>query len=138
MASCDHRSAGSTPSTCERSGPNPITKSGSTVYRPTLDVYDLGDRYEIKVDLPGADAERIHAAVEENILSIHAEVDRRQPDGGALALEEYGVGDFARQVRLGEDVDTGRLVATYELGVLTITLPKASQHQPRRVPVTVG
>jgi HSP20 family protein len=110
-------------------------KVGAVTYRPRINMYDLGDRYEMHVELPGAPREEIHASTNEGVLTIEARVPSKYP-GDAIPLRtEYGVGNFRRQVRLGEDIDTERLAATYEQGVLTLVLPKLPARQPRRIPV---
>ncbi|MGH7133536.1 MAG: Hsp20/alpha crystallin family protein [Phycisphaerales bacterium] len=69
-------------------------KIGSTTYRPLLDVYDLSDRYEIHVDLPGTSADCINATVNGGILTVEAQVAQRYQDGITPLRGEYGIGDF--------------------------------------------
>lgn len=114
------------------------TKMDNAVYCPALDVYALNDRYEIHIDLPGASADQIQATIANGVLMIEAAVPGRFPEGASSVYSEYGVGDFRRQIRLGEDVDSERLTAKYDHGVLTIVVPKLAQRRFRRVPVTAG
>jgi HSP20 family protein len=51
-------------------------------------------------------------------------------------LGEFGVGDYRREFRIGEDVHADAIAARYEAGVLTLDLPKATKAGPRRVAVT--
>ena len=111
-------------------------KRGSVTYRPAVVVYDLDDRYELHLDLPGTTAEQIRATVLDRVLTIEATAGERRPQDAVSLHEEYGVGDFRRQIRLGEDIDTERLGAAYTHGVLTLTLPKAAKQQPRRIEIT--
>ncbi|HYD02341.1 MAG TPA: Hsp20/alpha crystallin family protein [Phycisphaerales bacterium] len=114
------------------------TKSGNITYRPPMDLYHLSDRYEIHLDLPGATAEQIEAAVDGDVLTVAGRVTARYTGEITPIHAEYGVGDFERSIRLGEDVDVERLDARYQEGVLTIVLPKRAERQPRRVPVKGG
>jgi HSP20 family protein len=113
-------------------------KTGAVTYGPPTDVYDLGDRYEMLLDVPGATRESIDISVAQGVLTVHAGVPTRVPADATPLRAEYGVGDFRRQVRLGEDVDTERLTASYADGVLTIGLPKSAGRRARRVEVRAG
>jgi len=113
-------------------------KTSDVTYRPPLDLYDLGDRYEIQFDVPGTTAEAIEVTVHDQVLTVEARVQARYPGNITPLLGEYGVGDFRRQVRLGEDIDSQSLSAIYTDGVLTLSLPKRAERQPRRIEVRAG
>ncbi len=114
-------------------------KAGAVTYRPPMDLFDFGDRYELHVDLPGTSTERIDVTVHDGVLTIEATVPNRLPPEWNATVEpihgEYGIGDFRRQIRLGEDIEVERLSATYADGVLHLTLPKRAAAQPRRIEV---
>jgi len=114
------------------------SKTSDVTYRPPLDLYDLGDRYEIQFDIPGSTAETIDLTINDQVLTIEARVEARYPGNITPLLGEYGVGDFRRQVRLGEDIDSESLTAAYTDGVLTLTLPKRAESRPRRIEVRAG
>jgi HSP20 family molecular chaperone IbpA len=118
--------------------PLPQTKSGSVTYRPPLDLFDLGDRYELRVDLPGASPEAIDLTVQDDTLRIEATVPWRYPDQARVIQAEFGVGNFRRELRIGEDIDADKLSADYTLGVLIVTLPKLPDRQPRKIQVRAG
>ena len=59
-------------------------------------------------------------------------------EGDEVLANERPRGTFTRRILLGETLDTDRLEADYDLGVLTIRLPVAEEAQPRRIPVSVG
>ena len=113
-------------------------KTGSVRYQPPMDVYQFEDRYEVVLDMPGATAEQIAASIDGDVLTVEARVNHRFGDGIKPLHAEYGVGDFHRQVRIGEDIDAERLSAKYEHGVLTVWLPKRPERQPRRIQVKGG
>lgn len=113
----------------------PPTKTGSITYRPLLDLYDLRDRYELHVDLPGSSADAIDLTVNDGVLCIEAKVPWRYPDQARSLLSEFGVGNFRRELRIGEDIDADNLSASYKAGVLVVSLPKRPEHQPRKVQV---
>lgn len=124
------------PTGCETTQSHTIqAKTSETVYRPRMDVIEFPDRYEISVDVPGSTPEQISAAIEDGVLTIEAGVPNRYENTGRPLAREFGVGDFRRRVRLGEDVDGERVAGDYASGVLTLTLPKRVAPGARVVPI---
>lgn len=112
-----------------------------TMARPAvmpMDAYRSGDTFVVKFDLPGVDAERIDLTVEQNVLTVRAEREREQAPDREVIVEERPRGSFSRQLFLGETLDTDRLEASYDAGVLTLHIPVAEQAKPRRVSITSG
>jgi HSP20 family protein len=110
--------------------------------RPTampLDAYRAGDEFVVSFDLPGVDPGAIEIDVERNVLTVKAE-RRPLPTGDDVQLQvaERPLGVFSRQLFLGDSLDTGRVTAGYEAGVLTLRIPVAEQAKPRRIEVTGG
>lgn len=103
-----------------------------------MDAYRQGESFIVHLDLPGVDAESIDLTVEQNVLTVHAE--RRPPtsDNAERVVGERPYGVFSRQLFLGDTLDSDRLTATYDAGVLTITIPMAEQAKPRKVEVSSG
>jgi HSP20 family protein len=108
--------------------------------RPTAmpaDAYRNGDEFVIVFDLPGVDQDAIDIDVERNVLTVRAE--RRPTDLGEQAqatLSERPFGVFSRQMFLGDALDTDRIQATYQHGVLALRIPIAEKAKPRKI--TVG
>jgi HSP20 family protein len=107
--------------------------------RPTsmpLDAYRSGDEYVIAFDLPGVAADAIELDVERNVLTVKAE--RRPPEvpeDVEMQVAERPLGVFSRQMFLGETLDTDKIQASYDAGVLTLRIPIAEQAKPRRIAV---
>jgi HSP20 family protein len=100
-----------------------------------MDAYRDGDEFVACFDLPGVSAESIEIDVERNVLTVKAE--RRPLAAGAeMQVSERPLGVFSRQLFLGDALDTERIAAAYEAGVLTLRIPVAERAKPRRV--TVG
>jgi len=73
--------------------------------------------------------------VERNVVTVKAE--RPALDGGKEMLAaERPRGVFSRQLVLGDNLDTERIQAAYEDGVLTLTIPVAEQAKPRKITIT--
>lgn len=106
-------------------------------YRPAVDIFEAENNYTIFVDLPGADRESINITSEGGALVVEASAPQRLENAGAgqWLLREFGVGDYRRIFRLGEDVDTEKINASFSNGVLTITLPKVEQAMRRKIRV---
>ncbi|MFC6021141.1 Hsp20/alpha crystallin family protein [Plantactinospora solaniradicis] len=102
-----------------------------------LDAYRDGDFFYAAFDLPGVDPDSIECTVERNVLTVRAERRRPAGDGVELVAAERPMGLFTRQLFLGDTLDTDKLEAGYEAGVLTLRIPVAERAKPRRVEVTV-
>ncbi|ANS65510.1 heat shock protein 20 [Streptomyces lincolnensis] len=113
---------------------------GSTA-RPSamsMDAYRSGDDFVVHFDLPGIDPETIELDVERNVLNVRAERRNPAPEGAELIVAERPTGSFTRQLFLGDTLDTERIDASYDVGVLTLRIPVAEQAKPRRIQITGG
>ncbi|MEU6590184.1 Hsp20/alpha crystallin family protein [Streptomyces sp. NPDC046881] len=103
-----------------------------------MDAYRSGDDFLVHFDLPGIDPETIELDVERNVLNIRAERRNPAPEDAELLVAERPTGTFTRQLFLGETLDTERIDASYDAGVLTLRIPVAEQAKPRRIQITGG
>ena len=102
-----------------------------------FDAYRAGDEFVVCFDLPGVDPGAIELDVERNVLTVKAE---RRPlpagDGDVqMQVAERPLGVFSRQLFLGDTLDTQRISAAYESGVLTLRIPVAEQAKARKIMV---
>ncbi|GHD89394.1 Hsp20/alpha crystallin family protein [Streptomyces naganishii] len=104
----------------------------------SMDAYRSGDDFIVHMDIPGVDPETIDLDVERNVLNIRAERRSPAPEGAELIVAERPTGTFTRQLFLGETLDTERIDASYEAGVLTLRIPVAEQAKPRKIQITGG
>jgi HSP20 family protein len=103
-----------------------------------IDAYREDGTFVVHLDLPGMSMDSIDLTVEQNVLTVHAE---RKPPVGESAervVDERSYGVFSRQLFLGDTLDTDQLSASYEAGVLTLTIPIAEKAKPRKVEITGG
>jgi HSP20 family protein len=101
------------------------------------DAYRVGEEFVILFDLPGVDPDAIDIDVERNVLTVKAE--RRPVDVGGNAmveLSERPLGVFARQMFLGEALDTADIKASYDDGVLTLRIPVTERAKPRKIAIS--
>lgn len=103
-----------------------------------MDAYRSGDDFLVHFDLPGIDPETIELDVERNVLNVRAERRSPAPEGAETVVAERPTGTFTRQLFLGETLDTERIDASYEAGVLTLRIPVAEQAKPRRIRISGG
>ncbi|MGW5735942.1 MULTISPECIES: Hsp20/alpha crystallin family protein [Streptomyces] len=101
-----------------------------------MDAYREGDEYVVVFDLPGVTAEAIDIDVERNMLTVKAE---RRPvtksENVQMELSERPLGVFSRQIVLADALDTERITADYDAGVLTLRIPIAERAKPRKVSI---
>ena len=100
-----------------------------------MEAYRRGDQFFIHLDLPGVSPDDVDLTLERNVVAIRAERRSPRQEGDEVLIDERPQGTFTRQLFLGENLDAGRMEASYELGVLTITIPVAEQAKPRRVQI---
>src|SRR5215218_9772940 len=90
-----------------------------------MDAYREDSTFVVHVDLPGVTPESIDLTVEQNVLTVRAERKPAEGEGAERVLDERPYGVFSRQLFLGDTLDADRLSASYDAGVLTITIPIA-------------
>ena len=100
-----------------------------------MDAYRHEDSFVIHLDLPGVDPDSIDLTVERNVLTVSAERHWQPVEGDQVIATERRQGSFSRQLFLGDGLDADRIHATYEAGVLTVTIPVAPSAKPRRIEV---
>ena len=103
-----------------------------------MDAYRADDTFLVHLDLPGVDVDSIDLTVERNVLTVHAERKPSVADNAERVVAERTYGVFSRQLFLGETLDTDRLSAEYDAGVLTIKIPVAEQAKPRKVEISAS
>jgi HSP20 family protein len=112
-------------------------RSGRT-YRPQVDIAETAAEVTLTVDMPGVKQEAIELNFEEGELTVRGTVAPRHGEDTRYLLREYGVGDFQRVFRVGEQIDVAGIAANYAHGVLTVHLPKLQAAQPRKITVNAS
>ena len=103
-----------------------------------IDAFRDGDRFVVVIDVPGVDPGTIDLTVEKNVLTISAERRWERGENLEVVVAERPQGSFSRQLFLGEGLDPERIEASYDNGVLRLTVPVAEQAKPRKVEITQG
>ena len=114
------------------------TGSNRTPRFMPMDLCKIDDHYILTADLPGVDPGSVDVNVDNGNLTISAHRTARSDDGVQWLANERFFGSYRRQLSLGEGVDAAAITATYENGVLTVTIPLAERAKPRKISVEHG
>jgi HSP20 family protein len=106
-------------------------------WSPALDLYQSNDNVIAVVELPGMRKEDIEISLHDGTLTISGDRTRQSSSNGEKAerTERY-IGRFRRSIALPTRVDANKVRATYNDGILTVTLPKAEEVKPKQIQVT--
>jgi HSP20 family protein len=109
------------------------------VWVPALDVIEKRDAYLVIAELPGVSKSEVELSFEQNILTIRGEKDSLLDPSTDGELRVYAAeriaGAFQRSIRLPEFVDSEKITAEMRDGLLTVTIPKATAAQSRKIEI---
>jgi HSP20 family protein len=100
-----------------------------------MDAVRHGNQVFVSFDLPGVDPDAIDLTVERDTLTVSATRKFERSEGDEVLASERPQGTLTRRVLLGQMLDTSRLEASYDHGVLTVIIPVAEAAQPRKVAI---
>jgi HSP20 family protein len=117
-------------------------EEGRTVtasWYPACDVFEDKDAIKIVAEVPGVTPEDVKISLENNILTIRGE-KKQQAEERTERVHRYerSYGAFERTFVLPNSVDSERIQASYQNGILTVSVPKAERARPREIPVAVA
>jgi HSP20 family protein len=113
--------------------PNPRTQSFSAW--PRVNLYDGGSNLIVKADVAGLSEKDVHVTLNESGLSISGERKVAPPEGYSVHRQERSSFSFSRSLTLPCKVSPEQTQASVKNGVLTVTLAKAPEAQPRQIAV---
>lgn len=114
----------------------PWTREGEWV--PALDVSESEDAVVVKAELPGMAANEIDVSVSENVLTIKGQKQKEtEEEKKNYHRIERTYGAFSRSITLPSMVDTARVEASYDKGVLEIILPKREEAKTKVIKIEV-
>ena len=112
--------------------------SGRTPRFMPVDLYRCDDHFVVHADLPGVDPGSIDVQVDGGVLSITAQRTARADDAVQWISSERFSGSYRRQFTLGDGVDPEGISATYENGVVTLSIPIAERAKPRKIEIATA
>ncbi len=105
---------------------------------PPVDVIEDAQGITLRADLPGVSKEKLQLHVEADTLTIEGELDIPIPQGMDATHVEVSLPRYRRVFTLSRELDTEKVSAELNNGVLTLRIPKAAHAQPRRIAVQVA
>jgi HSP20 family protein len=99
-----------------------------------MDAWREADEFVVEFDLPGVKPDSVDLDVERNVLTVRAERPTIE-NGSELIASERPRGVFSRQLILGDNLDTERVQASYDTGVLRLRIPVAEKAKPRKIQI---
>jgi HSP20 family protein len=113
-----------------------MSDTARPLLRPAMDVLENDNELTVRMDLPGLAPENLKVEVNDGVLTISGEVgDTIEKEGERYHYRERSYGAFQRSLRLPNTIDTEKVDATFENGVLHLTLPKLPEAQPKQIAV---
>ena len=106
---------------------------------PPVDIFEEGDHIRIMAEVPGVRPEDVKISLENDVLTIHGSKQQTAEERTERVHRyERTYGSFERSFTLPTTVDANAIKASYEHGVLTVTLPKVERAKPRQIEVQVA
>ena len=119
----------------------PESKAAAERTRPeefvtaVVNIFETQDGYALEAEMPGVNKSGLEITLEGNEITI---VGRRATErvNGEVLFQERSAADFRRVFELDPAIDTGKISAKMEQGMLTLSLPKSEQVKPRKIAVS--
>ena len=104
-----------------------------------LDVVESEDEYLVKASLPGINPDDLVITFDDNRLTLKGEVNREnEVDETRYHLRERRYGSFTRTIKMPSGIQSDKIEANYDKGVLELHLPKVEEVKPKRIAITTS
>ena len=100
---------------------------------PNTDIYETDEALTLVMEVPGVDKKDVSVELQSGTLKVEAHIDFSKYEGLEAIYSEYNVGHYARAFTLSDKIDQNGISAALDEGILTLTLRKAKEAQPRRI-----
>jgi HSP20 family protein len=115
---------------------NEESTSSQAVWRPRMDLIESEDAYRLHLDMPGMSTDELKISYQNNELVVSGERESsRTNENEEFVRVERSFGHFRRSFTLPRTVDADNISATYDNGVLTVTVPKTEAVKPRQIEI---
>lgn len=119
--------------------PNEPTDETGERWSPSVDIAETDSGFEVRAELPGVKQDDVNVSVRDNVLTLRGEKRQEETDEGKnYRRVERHYGSFQRAFTLPPNVNPEAITAHYRDGVLTLTVPKAEEAQPKEIPIEVN
>jgi len=111
----------------------------TSTFAPPVDVYEDEHSITLKIEVPGIDEKDIDVRLENNTLTVHGErkFEKEEKEENFHRIERR-YGSFVRTFKLPNTVDAEKVEASYDKGILKVTLAKRAEAKPRQIKVGNG
>jgi HSP20 family protein len=108
-------------------------------WTPSIDVIETDDAIKLQAELAGMDPADISIEVQDNVLTVSGErrFEEEVKEDKYYRIERR-YGSFSRSIALPQTIDENNIKATYDTGVLEVSVPKAEVARPKKIAVAVG
>jgi HSP20 family protein len=115
-------------------------QAGRSEWAPAVDIHETGRELTFAVELPGVKLENVAVSALDGVLTIEGERidERKEGEEGRYHLTERNYGSFMRRFQLPPGVNSDKIEADVEDGMLRVRVPKAALPQPKKIQVTAG
>lgn len=123
-------------------GRNDETAFGYGQWTPAMDAWETEQAFVVQFDLPGLTRDQVEVNFDRNTLTVRGTRDNTLPEGEKSEVRvffaERATGSFSRSVRFPQYVESGKIEASFNDGVLTISVPKAEAAKPRKIEISAN
>lgn len=105
-------------------------------WAPDIDLFETEDAFVLRADLPGLSHEDIELELTDNVLRLSGErrSESEEKVEGYYRFER-SFGSFSRSMHLPKGVDPESVTASFDRGVLEVSIPKPEERKPRRIAI---
>jgi HSP20 family protein len=107
-------------------------------WAPQIDVSHDDEKFTLEAELPGVDSEDVEINIEENVLTLKGEKKEMKKEGKNYCRTERYLGSFIRSFTLPDIIDKEKVEATFDKGILTITIPKHPKQVPKKIKISIN
>jgi len=111
------------------------TREREQYVTPDVNIYETKDGYILEAEMPGVSKEGLEVSLENNELTLIGRRSDEVPKGAEIVFYETRPLNYRRIFELDPTVDTSKISAKMEQGILTLTLPKAEKVKPRKITI---
>ena len=113
-------------------------RAAQVTWSPAIDVTEDKDKIVLHADVPGLAEKDLDVQIEKDVLTLRGErnLARKTDDEGARRFERVS-GSFVRSFTLPQTIDVEHVTAALKDGVLTLTLPKKPEAQPKKIGISI-
>ena len=104
-------------------------------YRPLTDIVETDKSLIVTMDMPGVAKENVNVKVEKNVLEVEGQIDSSPYLNTKPVYTEYNVGHYTRRFTVSNEIDTEKIEASLDDGVLNLILPKKPEAEPRKITI---